>query len=172
MSHRDTGIAKEMFVTHMQLGFKRTFFTLNHKTSLLLPSFKAASYDYPPRFQSKQNCPCPTLKCLRTFFWLAADGTELSCKPYFVKCEHGLLLTGYYLAGKDFIQERQEVQGKMCFTSWPPCTMAEVWSKETLCTNLSSDGTGLYLWFARKISTLRLTGAQLIIRDNISPQQV
>lgn len=52
---------------YVQLGFKRTFFTLNHKTSLLLPSFKAASYDYPPRFQSRQNCPWATLKRLRTF---------------------------------------------------------------------------------------------------------
>lgn len=66
----------------------------------------------------------------------------------------------------------------MCFTSQPPCTMAEVWSKETLCTNLSSDGTCLYLWFARKISTLEIYNlisplwANFIITDNIFPQQV
>lgn len=56
---------------HMQFGFKRTFFTLNHKISLLLPSFKAASYEYPHRFQSRQNYTWATLKILRTF--LLAD---------------------------------------------------------------------------------------------------
>lgn len=51
----------------MQFCFKRTFFTLNHTISLLLPSFKAASCEYPPRFQSRQNYTCATPKGLRGF---------------------------------------------------------------------------------------------------------
>lgn len=63
----------------------------------------------------------------------------------------------------------------MCFTSWPPCTAAEVWSRDMLCTHSSSTGhvytSRIYtgIWLAKKISALRLTGVQLIITEHFSP---
>lgn len=74
--------------------------------------------------------------------------------------------------GKDLILDRQGSPRNDVLHIMASLYLAEVWSKETLCTSLSSDGTCLYLWFARKISILRLTEAQLIITDNICPQQV
>lgn len=115
---------------HMHSSFKRTFFTLNHKISLLLPSFKAASYEYPPRFKSRQNYTLATLKSLRAFLLPGSWWNWIVLQTLFCECECGLLLRGYYLVGRDLIQEghvspRNDVLHITAF-----CTMAEVWSKE------------------------------------------
>lgn len=154
---------------HVQFGFQRTFLTLNQQISLLLPSFKAASCDYPPRFQSRQNCPWATLKCVRTFLLAGSWWNWIISPTWFCEIWACAFSNRLVFGGERFDPEETRKSKERCASHrglpvpWQRC------GPKKQCTNLSSDGTCLYLWFARTICTLRLTGAQLTITDNISP---